>query len=36
MTAVLDGMTPLAFVRGNVATIPPTSLAPSNWVHHRR
>lgn len=31
MTAVLDGMTPLAFVRGDV-TIPVISLTPEDWV----
>ncbi|MDO8407642.1 MAG: hypothetical protein Q7S95_00185 [bacterium] len=31
MTAVLDGMTPLAFVRGEVK-VKPTELAPKDWI----
>ena len=31
MTAVLEGVTPLALVRGEV-TVPPTALAPEDWV----
>jgi len=31
MTAVLDGITPLVFVRGEVS-VTPTSLAPEDWV----